>query len=138
MRLEPVADERFVRRDQPMVSINPKLKRLTIYQKTREMMIKKGGVPDFEYVVLLFDEDGEFPNTFWIKPVKEGEPNARKLNATSDSTRTLAVSMLLNKLKWGEKKKNETERFKVTWDKQARCARVDVSASDKTSSDSPS
>ncbi len=128
MRLEPVADERFVRRDSPMVSINPKLKRLTIYQKTREMMIEKSGVQDFEYVTLFVDEDGEFPYTFWFKPVKEGEPNARKLNVTSDSTRTLAISMLLNKLKWHGQK---TERFPVTWDKQAKCARVDLPVPEK-------
>jgi hypothetical protein len=135
MRLEPVADERFVRRDQPMVSINPKLKRLTIYQKAREMMIKESGVPDFEYVTLFVDEDGECPYTFWIKPVKEGEPNARKLNVTSDSTRTLAISMLLNKLKWHGKK---TERFSMTWDKKVKCARVELPVPDKTSSDAPS
>jgi len=134
MRLTPVADERFVRRDHPMVSINPKLKRLTIYQKTREMMIEKSGVQDFEYVILLLDEEGEFPHSFWIKPVEEGAPNSRKLNVTSDSTRTLAISMLLNKMEWGGKK---TERFPVVWDKKAKCVRVDLPVTDKTSSDSP-
>src|SRR5208337_1958293 len=135
MRLKPVADERFASRDRPMVSINPKLKRLTIYQKAREMMMEKSGVEEFEYVTLFVDEDGELPYTFWIKPVNEGEPNARKLNVTSDSTRTLAISMLLNKLKWRGQK---TERFPMIWDKQVKCARVDLPVSDKTSSDSPS
>lgn len=132
MRLKPVADERFLHRDRPMVSINPKLKRLTIYQKAREMMIEKSGVPDFEYVILFLDEEGEFPRSFWIQPIEEGELNARKLNVTSDSTRTLAISMLLKKMKWGGKK---TERFPVTWDKKNKCARVDLSVPDNPSQD---
>jgi len=118
-----------------MVSINPKLKRLTIYQKAREMMIEKSGVPDFEYVILFSDEDAEFPRSFWIQPIEEGDLHARKLNSTSDSTRTLAISMLLKKLKWTGKK---TERFPVTWDKKTKCARVDFFAPDNTSQDSPS
>ncbi|MGO9570512.1 MAG: hypothetical protein ACLP5H_23525 [Desulfomonilaceae bacterium] len=135
MKLKAVADERFLRRDHPMVSINPKLKRLTIYQKTREMMIEKSGVPDFEYVILFLDEEGEFPHSFWMKPANEGELNARKLNVTSDSTRTLAISMLLNKMEWGGKK---TERFPVIWDKRNKCARVDLPVPDSTSQNAPS
>lgn len=135
MRLKPVADERFLRRDHPMVSINPKLKRLIIYQKAREMMIEKSGVPDFEYVILFLDEEGEYPQSFWMKPVEEGELHARKLNVTSDSTRTLAISMLLNKLKWSG---NKTERFPLVWDKKAKCARVDLHAPDSTSESAPS
>jgi hypothetical protein len=135
MKLKAVADERFLRRDHPMVSINPKLKRLTIYQKAREMMIEKSGIPDFEYVILFLDEEGEFPNSFWMQPVNEGTLNARKLNVTSDSTRTLAISMLLKKMKWDGKK---TERFPVTWDKKNKCARVDLSVPDVTSENAPS
>lgn len=135
MRLEPVSDERFLRRDHPMVSINPKLNRLTIYQKARQMMIEKSGVADFEHVILFVDEEGEFPLSFWLKPVGEDELHARKLNVTSDSTRTLAISMLLKKLKWNGKK---TERFPMTWDKKIKCARVDLTVSDNTSQDSHS
>lgn len=126
MALQRVGDERYLHRDQPMVSINPKLNRLVIYQKTRELMIEHNNGEEFEHIVLL--RDPEDMDAFWIQVADEGETYARKLNATSDTTRTASVSLLLKELKWTGKK---TERFPAEWDKKNKCVKVDISEREK-------
>ena len=126
MALKPVGDARYLYRDKPTVSINPKLNRLVIYQKTRELMIDKNEGSEFEHAVLLTDE--EQPDAFWIKVAEPDEPYARKLNATSDTTRTVAISLLLKQLGWTGKK---TERFPAKWDKENNCVKVDISKKQK-------
>jgi hypothetical protein len=122
MALVPVGDKRYLNRDKPMVSINPKLNRLVIYQKTRELMIEHNDGKEFEHIVLL--RDPEELDAFWIKVADSEEPFARKLNATSDTTRTAAISLLLKELDW---KGKATERFPAMWDSKNKCIKVDIS-----------
>ena len=121
MALQVLIDKRHRHRDKPMVSVNPKLKRIVIYKKARELMIKEYG-KEFETVLILFDP--KIKDSFWLRPCRSDEEGARQLNATSDTTRTLSCSLLLKELGWVGTK---TERFAVTWDAENDAARVYIS-----------
>jgi hypothetical protein len=120
MALKVLIDKRHEYRDQAMVSINPKLKRIVIYKAAREMMIKHYG-KEFETVLILWDP--KIKNAFWLRPCPPEERGARQLNATSDTTRTLSCRLLLQELDW---KGTKTERFPIAWDKENDAARVDL------------
>lgn len=121
MKLKVLVDDRHRHRSSAMVSINPKLRRIVIYKKSREEMIQKYG-QEFETVQIMFHKD--IKDAFWLTPCDPDEEGARQLNATSDTTRTLSCSLLLKTLEWEGTK---TERFPITWDTEHEAWKVDVS-----------
>lgn len=124
MALQVLIDKRHEYRDQAMVSINPKLKRIVIYKAAREMMIKHYRKA-FETVLILWDS--KIKNAFWLRPCPPEEKGSRQLSATSDTTRTLSCRLLLQQLEW---KGTKTERFPIAWDEKNDAARVDLSKSE--------
>lgn len=118
MALELLIDERHRHGERPMVSINPKLKRIVMYRSTRELMVQNYG-EQFEAVVILIDRS--IKDAFWIRPCRLDVEGARRLHKTSDTTRSLSCSLLLQQLQWkGEK----TQRFPVEWDAENSAAKV--------------
>lgn len=124
MALIAISDKRHVNRGRPMISINTKLRRIIINKTTRELMIKHYNKKEFEHILLFIDP--EVPNTFWMRPCESDKENARRLYSTSDYTRTVSCSLLLNRLDW---KSTKTESFPVTWDDKNDAAKIDLSQS---------
>jgi hypothetical protein len=121
MAIKILIDDRYRHRGSEYVSINPKLSRLLLYKKGYEL-IKKHHGKDVDYVQILTDDDRS--EVFWLKPCDLDSPGMRKLDRTSENSRTLTIRALLAKLKW---KPKTTVRLPLEWDKEQQAARIDVS-----------
>lgn len=125
MAVKVLIDERHEHRGAEFISINPKLSRLLLYKKAFELL-KKHYDKEVEFIQILTDSDR--PTLFWIKPCDPESPGVRKLDRTSENTRTLTIRALFTTLKW---KPKGTVRLPLEWDKEHRAARIDVSQADE-------
>ena len=102
------------------VSVNPKLKRITLYKATKSLMSEKSGQNNFNHVLLLKSPTSK--DKFWIRPCDPTHPGARKLNSNG-VTKTLSCSMLLHEVCWEPEK---TINLEVKWDDNYNALKVDV------------
>jgi hypothetical protein len=122
MALKLIMDDKHKDRGSQLVAIDPRRKRLGIYKKTMEEMIKHYGGP-FEHVQIYIDP--ESPDKFWLKPSESSAEGARKLGQASLSTRGLSISLLLEEL---HPKPGITVRLPLIWDAEHAAGRVDLVA----------
>ncbi len=120
MATKVLIDDRYRHRGAEYVSINPKLSRLLLYKKGYEV-IKNNYGQDAEYAQILTDKDRK--NFFWLKPCDSDAAGARRMDRTSQNTRTLSIRALLKELKW---KPKETKRLPLEWDDEEKAARIDI------------
>jgi hypothetical protein len=120
MATKVLIDDRYRHRGAEYVSVNPKLSRLLLYKKGYEV-IKENYGQDVEFVQILTDK--ERPNFFWLKPCDSEAPGQRRMDTTSQNTRTLSIRALLKQLKW---KPTETKRLPLEWDDEEKAARIDI------------
>ncbi len=125
MATKVLIDDRYRHRGAEYVSINPKLSRLLLYKKGYEVIRENYG-QDVEYAQILTDK--ERSNFFWLKPCNSEAPGARKMDRTSQHTRTLSIRALLKELKW---KPSNTTRLPLEWDKEEGAARIDITQRDE-------
>ena len=107
-----------------IVSVNPKLKRMTLYKTTKNLMAEKSG-QEFDHVLLLKSPTSK--DKFWIRPCNPNQPGARKLNSNG-VTKTLSCSMLLHEVSWDPEK---TVNLDVKWDDNYNALKVEVPKEDK-------
>ena len=120
MATKILIDDRYRHRGAEYVSINSKLSRLLLYKKGYEV-IKNNYGQEVEFAQILTDKDRK--NFFWLKPCDSEAPGARKMDRTSQHTRTLSIRALLKELKW---KPKETKRLPLEWDPEEKAARIDI------------
>jgi len=125
MATKVLIDDRYRHRGAEYVSINPKLSRLLLYKKGYEEITKHYG-RDVDYVQIL--TDNERPKLFWLKPCDSEAPGMRKMDRTSQHTRTVSIRALLKELKW---KPEKTVRFALEWDSEEKAARIDITQDDE-------
>lgn len=125
MATKVLIDDRYRHRGSAYISINAKLSRLLLYKEAFEVMKKHYG-QEVDFVQILTDE--ERPYFFWLKPCDSEAPGMRKMDKTSQNTRTLSIRSLLKELKL---KPKETVRFRLDWDEEEQAARVDVSKAEE-------
>ncbi len=108
-----------------VVSMNPKLGRIVIYQKTLDVMKKETKKDEIKFVRLA--TANQCTNTFFIQPCNEGEPSSRQVHAMG-STRMISAKLLFKKLeeKGWYSPKTKTEQFEAEWDKDNGALRVDL------------
>ncbi len=129
MALKLIMDDKHKDRGSQLVALDPRRKRLGIYKKTMEEMIKHYGGP-FEHVQIYVDP--ESPDKFWLKPCQSSAEGARKLGQASLSTRGLSISLLLEEL---HPKPAATVRLALTWDAEHDAGRVDLVAANNQKSE---
>jgi len=125
MATKVLIDDRYRHRGAEYVSINLKLSRLLLYKKGYEV-IKENYGQDVDYVQILTDK--ERPNHFWLKPCDSEAPGNRKMDRTSQHTRTLSIRALLKELNW---KPTTTVRLPLEWDPEEKAARIDITQADE-------
>ena len=125
MATKVLIDDRYRHRGAEYVSINPKLSRLLLYKKGYEEITKNYG-QDVDFVQILTDKDR--PNFFWLKPCDSEAPGNRKMDRTSQHTRTLSIRALLKELKW---KPTATVRLPLEWDSEEKAAKIDITQADE-------
>jgi len=117
-----VKDERKRAAGKTVVSVNPKLGRLVLYQATLATIREKTGKEELTYVVIKMHP--RYPDYFWIQPCSEDTKGRRKVHRIG-STRMLSVKKLtgLGRLKGME----TTEQFQAQWDENNNALVVDLS-----------
>jgi|SRR5271157_2457134 len=125
MATKVLIDDRYRHRGAEYVSINSKLSRLLLYKKGYQVIQENYG-QDVEYVQILTDKDR--PNFFWLKPCDSEAPGNRKMDRTSQHTRTVSIRALLKELEW---KPSNTTRLPLEWDKKEEAARIDITQGDE-------
>jgi hypothetical protein len=121
MVLEVVIDKRRTHRDSARISVNPKLNRIVINKKAREL-IERNHKKQLTHVQLLRDPDVQ--NAFWMRPCEPTDIGARQIDTSSGTTLTVSCRLLLKELKW---KAKETQSFPISWDAENNAAKVDLS-----------
>lgn len=122
MVLKLVRDDKHRDRGGQLVALDPKRRRLGLYKKAMELMIKHHGGP-FEHVQIFVDTDA--PQKFWLKPSESTADGARKLFHSSPSSRGLSISLLLQEL---NPTPEMTLRLPLVWDDEHGAGRVDLGA----------
>ena len=123
MDLEIIADRRRrFAHVKPIVSINPKLGKIVIFQTTYDLAKKKVRLGDFEYVQCLLDK--EDLSHFFIRPCKINDEGAKKVTL-SGRTRIIVAKLLLERLGYAA---DETKQFPVSWNRDAKALEVDLKA----------
>ena len=117
-----VKDERKRAAGKTVVSVNPNLGRLVLYQATLAMMKEKTGKEELTNVVIKTHP--EYPDYFWIQPCSEDAKGHRKVHSIG-TTRILSAKKLtgMGRLKDMEK----TEQFHAEWDENNNALVVDLS-----------
>lgn len=120
MAVKILINEKNQRLNHPAVTINPKLRRLTLNQQAFSMLVKENGT-ESHYAQILYD-DTQAEVIFWIKLCDAKSLGGRKLDSCSKSTRTCNIASLMQVLNWTT---TETARFEMTYDKQLKAGKVD-------------
>ncbi len=107
-----------------LVSMNPTLSRIVLYQKTLELMKEKTG-QDPTFVRLGVTK--EHPKAFWIRPCGARDEGALKVH-TMGKTRMISAKLLFNFLteKGWYVPKGKTDQFPVDWDDENKAVKVDL------------
>jgi hypothetical protein len=103
----------------PSVTINSKIKRLTINKSGMALLKSEFNVTNF--LQILFDD--ERTDVFWVRLCVSTDVGAKRLAPASPNTKSVAVQGLLAKLKWDV---NYTVRAPMVWDNEVRAARINL------------
>ena len=108
----------------PSVTINSKIKRLTI-NKTGMVLLSDNSMQPRTYnndsLQILFDD--ERTDVFWVRLCVSTDVGAKRLAPASPNTKSVAVQGLLAKLKWDV---DYTVRAPMVWDNEVRAARINL------------
>jgi hypothetical protein len=122
MSLKVLFSEKHQRFSHPVVTISPKLERLTLNRAAFSMLVEEFGKPS-EYCQILWDEDND-STIFWITLCDITSLGSRRLDVSSKSTRTCSISILIDSLGWDPS--TDTSRYNMTYDKKLKAGMVDT------------
>ena len=105
--------------NRPIVTISPKIKRLSLNRSAVLMMTSHTQASQF--VQILMDSDKK--DVFWVRFCDEESTGSIKLDKTSTFTRTCSVTPLVHLLRG---KINEKTRFPMSWDESMNAGKIDV------------
>lgn len=120
MALVVLGNPKYASREKPMVSINPKLRRISMNKLCVELIQAEYG-KDFKHIQILIDTDAS--DRFWIRPCEPDDGDSRLVNMTTGATRTVSCSQLLANVTWTGTK---TEAFLAEWDEENQAVKVDL------------
>jgi hypothetical protein len=121
MAVKILINEKNQKLNYPAVTINSKLRRLTLNQPAFSLLVKEHGT-ESEYAQILWD-DTEAQGIFWIVLCNPESPGSRKLDISSKTTRTCNITSLRPVLNWNT---TETTRFEMTYDKQLKAGKINT------------
>lgn len=122
-KFEVIGDER--RRGRHVVSINPNLSRIVVYQAVWSDMESNYGKP-VQHVRLL--TTNEKLDAFWIQPWDDETQGGRKVHISkAGSTKMISAKALFSRMKWQvPDEKRTTQRCNARWDKENGALVVDL------------
>jgi hypothetical protein len=106
----------------PAVTVNVKLRRLSLNQSATSLLIREYG-GESSYAQILLDDAEENKGLCWIKLCDGKSPGSRKLDSSSKSTRTCNITGLIESLNLSN---TETTRFEMQLDKQLKAGKIDT------------
>jgi hypothetical protein len=107
-----------------LISMNSKLSRIVLYQKTLDLM-KEKTKQDPKYVRLGITD--KHPNAFWIAPCSGDDEGALKVHVMGN-TRMISARRLFKELteKGWYLSKEKTDKFRADWDPHNNAIKVDL------------
>ena len=121
MTVKVLVSEKHKRFNQPVVTLSPKLQRLTLNRAAFSMLVKEYA-GESQYAQILWDDEDN-SGIFWIVLCEATAPGCRKLDVSSRSTRTCCITTLIESLGYTS---SDTSHYHLTWDKQIKGGKVNT------------